>query len=72
MATQLSIADPNIEDVQSVNIKSDTEKQKQLGACIMAALDMENNFKLYSYRIITAEQFQERQFEIANSLKLVQ
>lgn len=61
---------PNMEDAQAVNINqtnhlSDQEKNLQLGACIMAAIDAEANFKLYSYRVISPEQFQERQKEIA-------
>lgn len=50
---------------QQVNHKSDQDKNLQLGACIMAAIDAEANFKLYSFRVITPEQFMERQKEIA-------
>lgn len=35
----------------------DQEKQKKLNAALLVTLDLEQNFKLFSYRLITAEQF---------------
>lgn len=37
-------------------------------ACIMACLDMETNFKLYSYRIISHENFIEKCKQISNEI----
>lgn len=55
----------NVQDAQEINMKSDKEKNDQLAAAIMAAIDSEANFKLYSYRVISAESFLERQREIS-------
>ena len=48
--------------------KQDKAKQdRNNGAAILMALDGERNFRLYSYRIITHQQFIETQTEIATT-----
>lgn len=42
-----------------------------LGAFIMFSIDIESNFKLYSYRVIPPEIFKERVDELINNLKQI-
>lgn len=58
-----------IEETEGKTFPSDKQKNNKLGAHIMASLDMENNFKLYSYRIISEDVFIERNEIIMNDLK---
>lgn len=51
-----------------------TQKQlekdsKSLSASIMLAIDLESNFKLYSYRCLTEEQFKERTYILVAQYK---
>lgn len=49
--------------------QSDKDRNLKLGAHIMAAIDLEANFKLYSYRVITEEAFIERSRAIIANVK---
>lgn len=60
---------PSKNGQEATDIPSDSEKNLQLGACIMAALDIEREFKLFSYRIINQEAFVDHVQDIARQIK---
>lgn len=64
MSKQMSI----VEEADQAKPQANSEKQLKLGAYIMATLDYEQNFKLYSYRVISPETFVERFEEITQEL----
>lgn len=62
MGTKMHIVD------KEETLQSNKQQNDKLGAYIMASLDMENNFRMFSYRIIDQTQFMERAQDIARVL----
>ena len=47
-------------------MKDKNKQDKQLAAAILLSVDIESNFKLYSYRVIDQEQFLQKQKDLVN------
>jgi hypothetical protein len=70
---QLSIDDTKIieKTVEQVdNIISNSQKSETLSNAIFLAIELESNFKLYSYRVISPQNFVERSKELIQMFKL--
>ena len=50
-------------------IQSDQERDTKLSKAIMLAIELDSSFKLYSFRIISPEQYQERVNELVSFYK---
>ena len=59
----------SILDQEQTTIPSQEENEKKLSKAIMLAVELEGTFKLYSYRIITPDQYQERVNDLVNFYK---
>ena len=65
---------PKLTPGNPVSIESDKDYQARLSANIMLALEVKNAFEMYSYRIISPEDFIERikdltEFHLSNHKK---
>jgi hypothetical protein len=69
---QLSIDEPIIEKTaeQVEQLISNSQKSETLSNAIFLAIELESNFKLYSFRVISPENFVERSKELIQMFKL--